>query len=1061
MRNILTLVFSLLLLTSLYAQKGKTENELQEKLASGSLPISFGKSDAIFMEMLASGNDKENYDSESLTNQSKYDVAADVQDSINLVAFLRAAELDDYISGNVSTWRGVSLDSDGKVIAFNSSITRSWSIGEIPQELFNLANLRYLDISGLGFTGAIPNEFGNLTSLISLDLNRNNLSGGIPTEISNLKNLSSLELQFNELSGEINGELFDLPNLITLDLSYNQLTGNIPTGIGNLINLSNLYLNDNSFSGEIPSEIGHLTNLQELYLYDNNFTGDVPIEFGSLINLTELFLHNNSLEKLPDLSTLTNLTSCLLFNNNFTFSDLENAKINSTYYSYSPQADVTIARTDHNEQTILSVSLLGINNNYTWYNIQDSLAGEKNDTLIVDSNNIDDVYYCRIKNSSFPDLVLKSNYEKFGNPDLTNGVVTSEYNALIKFYEKTDGEYWKTDTNWLSSEPVENWHGISVDAVHVSEISLRGNNLRNQIPKEISELKFLKELFLYENNLSGMLPKEICELSNLEVLNLYKNNFYGNIPKEIGNLTNLKEVTFSFNNFNGDIPDEICNLIKLKYLYLYDNKLSGSIPTQIGNLQDLDVLSLARNQLLGSIPVSIGNLIKLRHIWLFDNQLSGEIPKEIGNLTKLENLYLNNNKLSGEIPEEIGNLINLIWLSLDMNSLIGNVPIGINSLTNLEGIKLNDNNLDSLPNLIDLRLKLFRMQNNFFDFKDFENANLWMGSSYYVDPHVYFPQRKVGSTNKYFPNETDTIELTITVGGSANTYQWYQDTTEITGATDSTYTIFNYNSINDKGVYICKIKDSNFPKLTLVTNNNYVGVYPIDAIANPIEGGSITGLGAYDIGDTISLEANPSGNYDFINWTENGNEVSSDTLYSFVLDKSRNLVANFSLKSFEISASVNDNERGTVIGQGIYELGNIAMLTATSNPGFEFDNWTEDGENISNDSILFFIVDTARTLVANFNSPVNIDKLSVKNSFLKIYPIPADDNFINVEYKDSKIENKNLTLIICDYMGRIVQNYNFNSSPKQINISQLKGGIYFVLLQNENSIIETKKIIIK
>ena len=69
--------------------------------------------------------------------------------------------------------------------------------------------------------------------------------------------------------------------------------------------------------------------------------------------------------------------------------------------------------------------------------------------------------------------------------------------------------------------------------------------------------------------------------------------------------------------------------------------------------------------------------------------------------------------------------------------------------------------------------------------------------------------------------------------------------------------------------------------------------YTITTTANPIEGGTVTGAGTYDQGATCTLTATANEGYDFVNWTKNGIEVSTDASYSFTVTESAAFVANF------------------------------------------------------------------------------------------------------------------------------------------------------------------------
>ena len=67
----------------------------------------------------------------------------------------------------------------------------------------------------------------------------------------------------------------------------------------------------------------------------------------------------------------------------------------------------------------------------------------------------------------------------------------------------------------------------------------------------------------------------------------------------------------------------------------------------------------------------------------------------------------------------------------------------------------------------------------------------------------------------------------------------------------------------------------------------------IITMANPIEGGVITGAGTYEEGQMCTVKAIANPNYAFVNWTENGNPVSNNPTYSFEVTENRTLTANF------------------------------------------------------------------------------------------------------------------------------------------------------------------------
>ena len=69
--------------------------------------------------------------------------------------------------------------------------------------------------------------------------------------------------------------------------------------------------------------------------------------------------------------------------------------------------------------------------------------------------------------------------------------------------------------------------------------------------------------------------------------------------------------------------------------------------------------------------------------------------------------------------------------------------------------------------------------------------------------------------------------------------------------------------------------------------------YVVTVSANPAEAGTVTGGGKYEEGATATLTATANEGYEFVKWTENEVEVSTDAEYTFEVLADRALVANF------------------------------------------------------------------------------------------------------------------------------------------------------------------------
>ena len=69
--------------------------------------------------------------------------------------------------------------------------------------------------------------------------------------------------------------------------------------------------------------------------------------------------------------------------------------------------------------------------------------------------------------------------------------------------------------------------------------------------------------------------------------------------------------------------------------------------------------------------------------------------------------------------------------------------------------------------------------------------------------------------------------------------------------------------------------------------------YTITVSANPTNGGTVSGGGTYQQGQSCTVTATANNGYAFVNWTENGNVVSTNASYTFTVNGNRTLVANF------------------------------------------------------------------------------------------------------------------------------------------------------------------------
>lgn len=115
---------------------------------------------------------------------------------------------------------------------------------------------------------------------------------------------------------------------------------------------------------------------------------------------------------------------------------------------------------------------------------------------------------------------------------------------------------------------------------------------------------------------------------------------------------------------------------------------------------------------------------------------------------------------------------------------------------------------------------------------------------------------------------------------------------------------------------------------------------------------TVTGLpdGAYYIGYLI----------DYNNQVTESDETNNAFLW--------NTVFNLSCQptQFTVTVSANPSNAGTATGGGTFAAGQTANLNATANSGYQFQNWTVNGNVVSTASSYGFMVNSNISLVANF-----------------------------------------------------------------------------------------------
>lgn len=140
----------------------------------------------------------------------------------------------------------------------------------------------------------------------------------------------------------------------------------------------------------------------------------------------------------------------------------------------------------------------------------------------------------------------------------------------------------------------------------------------------------------------------------------------------------------------------------------------------------------------------------------------------------------------------------------------------------------------------------------------------------------------------------------------------------------------------------------------------------ITASATPVAGGTVSGAGTFDYGQSVSVIATPNAGYRFVNWAEGPTSVATTATYTFAATANRTLVANFEALC-TITASAGAGGTAAVTAGGASgTCGRSVTVTATPNAGFGFTNWTDGVTVASTTNPYTFALAANRTLTANF-----------------------------------------------------------------------------------------------
>ncbi|KAI7747729.1 hypothetical protein M8C21_024745, partial [Ambrosia artemisiifolia] len=610
----------------------------------------------------------------------------------------------------------------------------------IPEFIGSLKQLRYLNLSGAGFSGEIPHQIGNLSNLKILDLgslpyyfnvlmiadmgwisgltklNHLDLSGVDLSRVHNLGNLlytipsllklklaniKHLDLSENDFKGcwiqNINFSPTKLnfstrSNIQHLDLSLNRIEGRFPSVLTNMSSLLSLDLSENMLNSPIPV----MPTLLKLDISANNFMHIDDVGIWRHCHIKELIGSYNKL-KGEMIGPSTNVSKCS--QNALEILYLDSNTLNfSIPESLGRLTNLRSLDLSNNELTgpfpkalgkLRALKGLYLSNNQLRGSIPESLGRLTSLRMLSVSSNL--------LNGIIPNSIgqLTNLHLLDISSNSLQGVVSEDHFANLSMLKYLNANY----NNKLFFNISRDW----IPPFQLKVIRLSSCKIEDGFPQWLRTQRNLEELVLSNARISGPLPTWLRLMPIIRVLDLSHNKLTGlltNLPLvykvryELGGILLLQN-----NLFRGLIPKWLCKRIDLHVLDLSRNKLTGKIPKCLWNLS-LDAMLLSSNKLYGVLPSSLGRIDpSLKWLQLNDNNLYGELPHDFGYFINLEVLDLGENKISGNIPEWIGENVTMLGaLRLHKNNFTGIIPHSLCKSHQLQILDLAHNNLTgSIP----------------------------------------------------------------------------------------------------------------------------------------------------------------------------------------------------------------------------------------------------------------------------------------------------------------------------------------------------------------------------
>ncbi|RWR74187.1 LRR receptor-like serine/threonine-protein kinase ERECTA [Cinnamomum micranthum f. kanehirae] len=414
-------------------------------------------------------------------------------------------------------------------LLLNNCILNKRSNNHIPSFISTQLMLKTLNLGYTFLQGTIPSWLLYNPTIKFLNLRGNSLEGSFPKSTDHNKSmLYELDISDNNIFGELPPNMDTLfPNLVLLNMSTNELQGVIPLSVSKLQNLITLDLSQNKLSGKMPQQLtGNNTSLKFLKLSNNKLQGNILSKYSNLTKLVVLLLDNNEF--------IGTITSIMLTSPSIIILDLRENHLSGFIPSWLP--------------SFPNLALLLLGRNFFDGSIPTELCQLQNLRILdLSYNKISGSIPSCLSNISSWMKDMPIQIDKSLGPQFENFMATGNYSSMYT-------SYTKIKTNLTIKGATRTYEGLPFSLITGIDLSM--NQLKDDIPFQMGNLKGLRFLNLSHNILSGPFPESFKNLENIESLDLSHNKLVGIIPPQIVRLHSISTFSVAFNNLSGAIPFE-------------------------------------------------------------------------------------------------------------------------------------------------------------------------------------------------------------------------------------------------------------------------------------------------------------------------------------------------------------------------------------------------------------------------------------------------------------------------------------------------------------------------